>query len=50
MTKEEILRRLDECKNSDTESGHMIADELLLAYIADPEITQAYKSIRKWYA
>lgn len=33
------------------ETGHMAADDALLEYIADDEITAAYESIKpKWYA
>ena len=34
----------------DQEEQHMIADDLLLAYINDDEIESAYVDIPKWYA
>jgi hypothetical protein len=32
------------------EEGHMIADDLLLNYIGDEEVTEIFTSARKWYA
>lgn len=34
----------------DTEEIHRIADQLLLDYINDKEITDAFRNIRKWYS
>lgn len=34
----------------DTEMIHVTADELLLEYINDPDIKEAFNKIRKWYA
>lgn len=51
MTKEELLEFLKSCaEDSDNESAHSAADEALLRYIDDPEITAAYTQIEKWYA
>jgi hypothetical protein len=51
MTKEELLRTLLKCnENKDIEQGHEHADQALLAYINDPDITSAFNSINKWYA
>lgn len=35
---------------SDIEADHSEADDLLVKYINDPEITKAYERIDKWYA
>lgn len=44
MTKERLIKiLLDEC-GGDFEIAHGNADDALLAYIGDPEITEAYKS------
>jgi hypothetical protein len=50
MTKEELLKALSECDEGDEEVNHVKADDLLLEYINDPEITLAFESIDKWYA
>ena len=34
----------------DVENNHVYADELLLAYISDDEVTTAFEDIHKWYA
>lgn len=34
----------------DIESGHAIADDLLIKYIDDEDIKKAYDEINKWYA
>jgi hypothetical protein len=48
--RERLLRLLRECQSLDPESGHIDADEALLDYIDDYEITEAFERIRKWYA
>jgi hypothetical protein len=51
MTKEELLVKLrDLVEDNPGEENHMEADGLLLEYINDPEITEAYRAIDKWYA
>lgn len=51
MTKEELLRVLAECAtNYDQEVAHSRADDALLEYIGDPEITAAFNAFEKWYA
>jgi len=51
MTKDELLERLRACaKNGDTEIAHSDADDALIEYINDPEITEAYEAVSKWYA
>jgi hypothetical protein len=34
----------------DPECDHVDADELLLAYINDPDVTKTFNDIEKWYA
>jgi len=48
--KEELLKRLKECTEYDTEAGHSAADDALLQYINDDEISKAFKSLERWYA
>ena len=51
MTKEELIKKLKEQQlNSDTEMAHSIADDLLIEYVNDKEIEEAFDSIDKWYA
>lgn len=61
MTKEELLKTLKEICNKineaeessgyyDLESSHLEADNLLLEYINDEAVTEAYNDIDKWYA
>ncbi len=51
MTKEELLKKLRECENNgDTEVAHSDADDLLIGYINDKDITDAYENVSKWYA
>ncbi len=53
MTKEELINKLNQLSidsKSDEEIAHCSADEVLLEFINDPEVTKAFKSIKKWYA
>lgn len=51
MTKEELIQKLrDLNKGDDPEEEHIEADLLLLEYINDSEISDAYKNIEKWYS
>lgn len=54
MTREELIEQLralrkELCKD-DPENDHYNADELLLEYINDPEVTAAYRRITRWFA
>jgi len=52
MSKEELLKKLKALEEeiaSDPEASHCLADSLLLEYIGDPEITQAYRKVDRWY-
>lgn len=37
-------------KDGDPQDDHMEADELLLKYIGNEEVKEAFESIEKWYA
>lgn len=57
MTKEELIKKLNAIEGKketerfyDNEDGHMEADALLIEYIADQDITDAFKAVEKWYA
>jgi hypothetical protein len=51
MTKEELLAKLRECqKGGDIEDDHYEADQALLEFINDKDVTEAYEAIEKWYA
>lgn len=51
MSKEELIVALKECaENSDTEIAHEVADKLLIIYINDQDIKEAFESIKKWYS
>ena len=46
----DLLRQIPKRKDYDEEVDHVDADGFLLQYIGDPEITEAYDAIHKWYA
>lgn len=52
MTKEELIEKLTELavKPYDIEIAHSDADLLLLEYIDDERVTDAYHKIEKWYS
>lgn len=50
MTKEELLEKLRSFHTDDEESDHVNADDALIEYINDPEVTEAFNAIKKWYA
>ena len=51
MNKEELLKALRALAGlRDPESAHSEADHLLLTFIDDDEITEAFEAIPKWYA
>lgn len=51
-TRDEVLARLRALggPQADPECAHGEADDLLLALLNDPEITDAYEAITRWYA
>ena len=51
MTKEELITKLtDRQGDTDPEIAHEAADRLLLDFIDDPKVTEAYLAITRWYA
>lgn len=51
MTKDELIKRLEEeCNTGDKECDHSRADGLLLEFIDDPKVSEAFENIDKWYA
>ena len=51
MTKEDLIKQLEALTGySPSEESHSEADSLLLAYIDDIDIAEAYIKIDKWYA
>lgn len=55
MTKEDLKNALSEIvlrqgKYPDAERDHCDADDLLLQFIGDEEISEIYDNISKWYA
>jgi hypothetical protein len=46
------LRKIkgEEDEHGDPEGNHVLADTALLAYVNDPEVTQLFNSIERWYA
>jgi len=52
LNREELLTRLWLLggDGGDKEADHLMADTLLLEYIGDTEITEAFDAIGKWYA
>ncbi len=51
MSKEELLKIFDELSSGiDPESAHSKADDILLQFINDAEVSAAYKDIPRWYA
>ncbi len=51
LTRDELLQKLKDLEEAhDVESAHVEADSLLLVYIDDAEISEAFHDIPKWYA
>lgn len=56
MTKEQLIEELNNLKkvqmgdDYDPERDHRIADKLLLSYINDSIIEEAFEEIDKWYS
>lgn len=53
MTKQELLEKLWAIQSSNTEidmeKDHILADKLLIEFIGDSDIRDAYNKIHKWY-
>lgn len=53
MTREQLIEVLKECQvidKRDPEDSHSKADNALIAFINDPEVTQLYDSLTRWCA
>jgi len=52
MTKKQLVQRLTDIYNGtlDPEEAHIQADQALLQYINDENVTKAFETIDKWYA
>ncbi len=51
MTREELLAKITVLKGYDNpQNAHIEADEALLEYINDVEISDAFYGIHKWYS
>ena len=51
MDKKELLEKLKKLQgDGDTENQHCMADDLLLEFINDEQISEEYNKINKWYA
>ena len=53
MTKKELIEQLKELVESswsNAENAHAAADKLLLEFVNDSEITEAFEQIEKYYA
>ena len=52
LSKRKLIEKLQKIRGSsdDIEEGHIDADSLLLEYIDDENISEAYSAIEKWYA
>lgn len=48
--KEKLLRQLEEAQYTDPENGHSLADDALIEFINDTDITTAYEKLERWYA
>jgi hypothetical protein len=50
ITRDELLEKLKELRGHwNTATAHYDADELLLQFIHDPEITRAFMELERWY-
>lgn len=51
MTLAELVEELEALQvAAEPESGHITADRLLLEYIDDKAVTEAFKRLQKWYS
>ena len=48
--KKELIEQLENAKDAGIVDGHVQADEALLQYIDDPEVTEKYNQISKLYS
>jgi hypothetical protein len=51
MTKEYLIVLLKKlAKIDDSDKAHRVADNVLLKYINDKQISKAYRAVFKWYS
>lgn len=51
MTKEELINKLKSSQGAgDPEASHCNADDYLLEYINDADVTREFKEVERWYA
>jgi len=50
VSKEELISKLRECQDKPLDEGHAEADELLLTWIDDEKIEEAYRQVRRCFA
>jgi hypothetical protein len=50
LTKPQLIDRLHVLMDVEAENAHSSADELLLEFIGDEDISKAFSLIKKWYA
>lgn len=51
MKLDELLEELKKLENSgDPEEAHARADDLLLVYIDNKKVTEAFENVPRWYA
>lgn len=51
ISKSDLIEQLKELHDTDDpESAHYEAEQLLLAFIDDEEVTKAFGAVPKWYA
>ena len=50
MEIKELITKLREIKTGDEEINHLKADRLLLEFINNPEVKEAFYELDKWYA
>jgi hypothetical protein len=49
LTKEQLLDKLRQCFEDDPVASHVQADQALLEYIGDDDVSDAFHAIEKWY-
>ena len=50
ITKTQLIKWLTELAENDFEQAHLTADDLLLKFIDDKEVTKAYSKVKRYYS
>jgi len=50
MSIEELIEQLKRLKDVEPEAAHSEADNLLLKFIGDARVTEAFEAIERWYS